>query len=199
MFLPVSLTFKGTQKFLALAEEVPYDLRFPVGEFEPPATISPATLSAWIAEISDFPKQLSELTNGLPADQKAWRYRPGGWSIKQVVHHCADSHMNSYIRFKLALTEELPAIRPYFEDRWAELPENQADDISDSLQLLVALHRKWVVLLNALTSEQLQLQFKHPEHGTVTALDENIGIYAWHCRHHLAHVKQALRMNAPAS
>ena len=175
-----------------MTENELYALRFPVGEFQKPSSIDAATVERWIAEIAAFPQQVAELTSTLSTEQKNWRYRPGGWTIKQVVHHCADSHMNSIIRFKLALTEDTPAIRPYFEDRWAELPDDLSDDLSDVLMLLTGLHRKWVVLLNSLTPEQLKRDFMHPEHGARTELDENIGIYAWHCRHHLAHIRQAL-------
>lgn len=169
-----------------------YLLRFPVGEFTPPNQITRQNLDAWIAEIAAFPNQLRQLSQHLDQAQKAWVYRPGGWSIQQLVHHCADSHMNSLIRFKLALTENNPNIRPYHEDRWAELTDGNNDDLEDSLLLLTGLHAKWVRLLASLTDEQWQREFVHPEHGQRFSLDENTGIYAWHCRHHLAHVQLAL-------
>ncbi|MCL4112531.1 UNVERIFIED_CONTAM: hypothetical protein GTU68_061038 [Idotea baltica] len=169
-----------------------HPLRFPVGEFSPPPEITPHHRSAWINEIAAFPQQVRDLTKHLDQTQKAWVYRPGGWSIRQLVHHCADSHMNSLIRFKLALTEESPDIRPYYEDRWAQLADGNSDNLEDSLLLLTGLHAKWVRLLNSLTAEQWQREFVHPEHGQRFSLDENAGIYAWHCRHHLAHIQLAL-------
>ena len=120
-------------------------------------------------------------------------YRPDGWTIKQVVHHCADSHMNSLIRFKLALTEDQPTIRPYFEDRWATLVDSLSDDITPAIGLLTHLHTKWVQVLRALTPEDLKRTFVHPEHGTVFTLEDTIGSYAWHCAHHSAHIRQALQ------
>lgn len=167
-------------------------LRFPVGKFVAPDTIRPSDIEFWISEITHFYDQLKTITKGLSVAQLNWQYRPQGWTIKQVVHHCADSHMNSFIRFKLALTEENPTIRPYYEDRWAELSDGLDNDIDDSLLLLAALHRKWSKLLKQLTPVQLEKTFVHPESGETFTLKENIGIYAWHCRHHLAHIKQAI-------
>jgi len=167
-------------------------LRFPIGTFQPPPQITPTLLESWIAEIAAFPQQVQDLTHGLSPTQKAWVYRPGGWSIKQLVHHCADSHMNSLIRFKLALTEDMPAIRPYYEDRWADLFDGRDDNLEDSILLLKGLHAKWTHLLTSLTAEQWKRQFVHPEHGQRFSLDENAGIYAWHSRHHLAHIQLAL-------
>ena len=118
-------------------------------------------------------------------------YRPGGWTIKQVVHHCADSHMNSLIRFKLALTEDLPTIKPYFEERWAELADYH-NPISDSLIILQGVHNRWVTLLKSLDQEQLKRDFIHPEHQKRFTLKETMALYAWHCQHHLAHIEQAL-------
>lgn len=169
-----------------------YELRFPVGEFEKPEVITDEHLRSWIADIESFPSKVVELTGDLSREQKNWKYRPDGWMIKQVVHHCVDSHINAIIRFKLALTEDRPTIRPYFEDRWANLVDDLDDDLSDSVMLLTALHRKWVKLLRSITPTELKREFIHPEYGTIVSIDENIGIYAWHCRHHLAHVQQAL-------
>ena len=167
-------------------------LQFPIGEFAKPTNIDSTTINQWIEEIENFPARLNELTSNLTKEQLNWKYRPKGWSIKQVVHHCADSHMNSLIRFKLALTEDSPTIRPYHEDKWAELIDSQDDRILDSILLLIALHSRWVKILRNLTVEDLKKEFVHPEHGTKTSLEENIGIYAWHCNHHFAHIELAI-------
>ena len=169
-----------------------YKLKFPIGEFKKPDIITPSILVNWIDQINQFPYKLSELVENLSVEELNWVYRPKGWTIKQVVHHCGDSHMNSLIRFKLSLTENSPVIKPYLEDKWAELPDSQSDDIQDSLLLIKSLHAKWTMLLTSLTPQQLEKTFTHPEHGETISLKENIGIYAWHCAHHLAHVKQAL-------
>ncbi|BDS09754.1 putative metal-dependent hydrolase [Aureispira anguillae] len=170
-------------------------LKFPIGEFVRPSTITPTIISQWIEDIRDFPHRLEEILVGLTTTQINWKYRPNGWTIKQVVHHCADSHINSIIRFKLALTEDTPTIRPYWEDRWAELSDSLEDDLSDSLLLIKGLHSKWSKLLTRLSNTELERSFVHPEHGKHFSLKENIGIYAWHCRHHLAHIQQAIHSN----
>lgn len=169
-----------------------HQLKYPFGEFEVPSYINENQLNLWIHEIKQFPFRVRKITENLTKEELELIYRPEGWSIKQVVHHCADSHMNSYLRFKLALTEDNPAIRPYFEDRWAELIDSQTTDLSDSILLLEFLHKRWVFLLERLTEEQLEKTFFHPESKVETSLKENIGIYAWHCAHHLGHIKQAL-------
>lgn len=168
------------------------DLKYPIGKFIKPETINDTTIRQWISDIQQFPSSLEALVTPLSIEQVNWRYRPGGWMIKQVVHHCADSHINSLIRFKLALTEDAPTIRPYFEDRWAELIDSLDDNLNDSLMLIKGLHSKWVTLLNSLSEQDLDKTFIHPEHGKSFTLRENIGIYAWHCNHHLAHIRQAL-------
>ncbi len=167
-------------------------LKYPIGKFEKPENITVADISNWMQDIKNFPHELYQLTNKLSPEQLQLTYRPGGWSVKQVVHHCADSHMNSLIRFKLALTEDTPTIRPYYEDRWAELTDGLDDNIEPALNILQGVHQKWVLLLQSLTEAQLELTFIHPEHGKHFSLKENIGIYAWHGKHHLAHIKLAL-------
>ena len=169
-----------------------YQLKFPIGEYNPPKEINPQHVSDWIQSIESFPKKVKELTQHLTIEQKNWRYRPNGWKIKQVVHHCADSHINSITRFKLAVTEDNPTIRPYYEDRWAELIDSHDDNLEDSLMLLTGLHNKWVKLLKNFSATDLKKEFIHPEHGRKFVLDEAIGMYAWHCNHHLAHIKQGL-------
>lgn len=163
-------------------------LKFPIGTFKKPTEITAALLQDFISLIAEFPAQLRQETARLSDAQLDTAYRDGGWTLRQVVNHCADSHMNSLIRFKLALTEEKPTIKPYFEDRWAELPDSKNMPIEPALQMLEGIHIRWVVLLKSLTEEQLKRSFIHPEHGKEICLDENIALYAWHCQHHLAHI-----------
>jgi hypothetical protein len=167
-------------------------LRFPIGPFQRPLQIESQHVKQWIDVIARFPSLIDLETRGLSVEQLNGSYRPAGWSIKQVVHHCADSHMNSFIRFKLALTERRPTIRPYFEDRWAELADSQCDDLSGSIAILSGVHMRWALLLRSLGPEELARSFNHPESDRIIALDETVGLYAWHCEHHLAHVRQAL-------
>ncbi len=167
-------------------------LKYPIGKYSAIADPSGTQMEEWLEQLTAFPAQMRDLVKGITPEKSRWRYRPEGWSIAQVVHHCADSHLNSYTRFRLALTEEQPHIKPYHEDRWAELPDAQMDDLSDSLLLLHALHRRWVYLLRSLTADQWGRTFQHPEHGEIYSLKETLGQYAWHGLHHLAHVRQAL-------
>ncbi len=170
-------------------------LRFPIGKFKKPDSISTKEIEQWISEIEFFPSRLQELIGGLNDASLEWKYRPNGWSVKQVVHHCADSHMNSFIRFKLCLTEDTPTIKPYFEDRWAELPDTVEMDISESIKILEGLHKRWTKLLKSLHPIDLEKAFIHPEHGIRFSLVENIALYAWHSKHHLAHIEQAISGN----
>jgi len=170
-------------------------LKFPIGEYTPNKNPNSDLIALCIKQIEAFPASIENLTKNISVETLNWRYRPNGWTVKQVVHHCSDSHMNSLIRFKLTLTEENPTIKPYFEDKWAELIDSQDNDISYSLSLLNGLHKKWVILLKSLTEEQLELEFIHPEHGEKFNLAESIGNYAWHCNHHLAQIKNAIDSN----
>ncbi len=163
-------------------------LKFPIGKFQKPAELTKEILNGFIKDIETFPVRLRKEVGSLNDAQLDTPYRPDGWTIRQVVHHCADSHMNSLIRFKLALTEDKPTIKPYYEERWAELADSKTMPISPSLNLLEGLHARWTVLLNSLTEKELQKSFIHPEHGKEFRLDENLGIYAWHCNHHLVHI-----------
>jgi hypothetical protein len=140
-----------------------------------------------IEQIAEAPMRLREAVRGLSAEQLDTAYRPGGWTIRQVVHHVPDSHMNSYVRFKLALTEEEPIIRPYMEDRWAMLEDSRVTPLETSLALLDALHERWVMLLRLLSTEDFSRTFRHPDLGLVS-LGRNTGLYAWHGRHHVAHI-----------
>jgi len=163
------------------------DLRYPVGKFQFPESVSDADREKWIGDIAETPKKLGEAVAGLDAVQLETPYRPGGWTVQQVVHHLADSHMNSYIRFKLAVTEDEPTIKAYDEAVWAELADARDTRVDDSLELLESLHRRWVRFLRSLGAEALARTFKHPEIGTVSVV-QNIALYAWHGRHHVAHI-----------
>lgn len=163
-------------------------LKFPIGKFEKPPVLTDLLRESFITDIETFPARLRKEVASLNDSQLDTPYRPDGWTIRQVVHHCADSHMNSIIRFKLALTEDKPTIKPYFEDRWAELADTKNLSIEPSLLLLEGLHTRWTKLLRSLSLEDLKRSFIHPEHGREIVLEENLGIYAWHCNHHLAHV-----------
>ncbi|MFD2825845.1 YfiT family bacillithiol transferase [Leeuwenhoekiella polynyae] len=168
------------------------ELKYPIGIFEKPETITASQIENWIHTIQDFPRSITQLTKNLSKDSLAKTYRLDGWNIKQLVHHCADSHMHAFIRFKLALTENTPQIKPYFEDKWAELPDTASTPIEASLKLIEGLHLRWAILLKVLEPEDLERTYIHPEHGKQFTLAETIGMYDWHCRHHLAHIKNAL-------
>ena len=163
------------------------DPRYPVGRFEPPAEYTPALRGQFISQLAEAPSRLREAVRGLDARQLRTPYREGGWTPAQIVHHVADSHLNAYTRFKLALTEDAPTIKPYMQDAWANQPDATDPDVEVSLVLLEALHRRWVTLLRSLTPEQFARVFVHPEMGRVT-LDRTLGMYAWHGRHHAAHI-----------
>ena len=172
------------------------ELKFPIGKFVTPESITKEIIDSAISEIQKFPSLVKEEIQNLNDDDLNLRYRPEGWTISQVVHHCADSHINSYVRFKLALTENLPTIKPYEESLWAELPDSKLSPFV-SLKLLKALHERWVFILKSLSEEDLDKEFIHPEQFEKISLKENILVYSWHCRHHLAHIRQAkeLRFN----
>lgn len=171
------------------------DLKFPIGKFQFNPDVSYEEIQQWIATIQSFPKEIEKITQSLTTEQFNWRYRPEGWSIKQVVHHLADSHMNALIRIKLALTEDTPVIRPYDEARWAELSDSLNDDISVSLKIINGIHEKWIHILKHLSNEQWNKMYFHPQHQRLFSVKEGLGIYDWHCKHHLAHIKQALDNN----
>jgi hypothetical protein len=167
-------------------------LKFPIGQFQKPDFISQNDLKIWIETLENFPSKIKKLTSTLSVEELHWIYRPQGWCIKQVVHHCADSHINSFIRFKLALTEDLPIIKPYEEQLWAELIDGNSNDIFPSLQIIEGVHKRWVLLLKSFGEKELKRQFIHPTNNKTSSLEETIGTYAWHCNHHLAHIEQAL-------
>ena len=167
-------------------------LSYPVGIFKAPDTITQAHLVKWIKTIEGFPASIERLVQGLSSDQLQWRYRPEGWTIHQVIHHCSDSHMNALTRFKWALTEDNPVIKPYEEALWAELPDTRDLPIEIPLSLLKALHVRWTHLLRRLTPKELKRTFIHPADQSTLTLAENIGKYDWHCRHHFSHIMQAI-------
>jgi hypothetical protein len=165
------------------------DLRFPVGKFRYDGPFTEQDKTSLLKQISDAPAQLRAAVQGLSESQLDTRYRPDGWTVRQVVHHVPDSHLNSYVRFKLALTEDEPTIKPYAEDRWANLADTKTTPTEISLTLLDALHDRWVRLLRSLTAEDWKRKLRHPERGTMT-LEENLALYAWHGRHHVAHITE---------
>lgn len=163
------------------------DLKYPTGRFKFDGEVTRGEIQNWIAEIETLPRRLREAVESLSEAQLDTPYRPGGWSVRQVVHHLGDSHLNSYVRFKLALTEDRPRIKPYYEDRWADMPDSRSADVEDSLAFLEVLHKRWVKLLRSLKDEDWQKEFDHPESG-VNSLAKTLALYAWHGNHHLAHV-----------
>lgn len=165
------------------------DLRFPVGKFHYDGPPNDQQKQAFLHEIEQAPTKLRAAVKGLSDSQLDTPYRPEGWTVRQVVHHVPDSHLNSYVRFKLALTEDEPTIKPYAEDRWAELSDTKATPIDVSLTLLESLHDRWVRLLRSLTPEQWKRTFRHPELGPMT-LEKTLALYAWHSRHHVAHITE---------
>ncbi len=173
------------------AEELE-QLKYPIGEFKCPKIITQEYISQWIEVLEQFPSKLSNLVVDLSDAQLDTAYRPGGWTVRQVVHHVSDSHHHSYIRFKWALTEDKPVIKYYFEALWAELSDAKHAPIQMSLDHLKAVHFKLVYLLKSLSDEALNKSFIHPEHNEEVVLKKNIGIYAWHCNHHYAHIENLL-------
>ena len=171
------------------------NLKYPIGQVNIPNRISKEIISIWISDIEKFPSKLETLVQHLSEEQLNTPYRDGGWTVRQTIHHCGDSHVNSYIRFKWTLTEEQPTIKAYYEDRWAELFDTIEAPILLSLKFIKALHAKWVYLLKGLTEEDLNKSFIHPESGARISLKKNIGLYAWHCNHHYAHIENLLIRN----
>ena len=162
------------------------DLRYPIGRFDPTAPVSPMMRAPAIDTIAQLPAQMAAGVDGLSEAQLDTPYRPGGWTVRQVVHHVADSHMNAFVRLKMALTEDTPTIKPYDQDAWSTLADMRLP-IDISLSLLRGIHTRWVTVLRSLAPEQFSRTFNHPEIGVMT-LDSQIQMYAWHSRHHLAHI-----------
>ena len=163
------------------------DLRYPVGQFRFPESVSQEERNKLVEQIAEAPMRLRAAVAGLSDSQLDTPYRPGGWTVRQVVHHVPDSHLNSYMRFRLALTEDQPTIKTYQEARWAELPDARTAPIEVSLRLLECLHSRWIGLLRSLGDEQWKRTFRHPDLGLIS-LEQNAALYAWHGRHHVAHI-----------
>ena len=165
------------------------DLRYPVGKFKYDGPPGDEQKQAYLNDIASTPANLRAAVKGLSDAQLGTPYRPGGWTVRQVVHHVPDSHMNSYVRFKLALTEDEPTIKPYAEDKWAELADSKATPIEVSLTLLDSLHDRWVRLLQSLSPDDWKKTFRHPALGAMT-LEKTLALYAWHGKHHVAHITE---------
>src|SRR5438270_8638581 len=163
------------------------DLRYPIGPFKLDGTQTREQIQRAISEIAEAPAKFRAAVEGLSPDQLDTPYRPEGWTVRQVVHHVPDSHLNSYCRFKLALTENEPTIKAYHEDRWAELDEARTAPVEVSLALLESLHKRWVLMLKSLAPSDFDRGFRHPELGLIS-LAQNVCLYGWHGRHHVAHI-----------
>lgn len=163
------------------------DLRYPVGKLTFDDVVTPGKRTAWIRQIAELPGALAAAADGMTEAQIGTPYRPGGWTVREVIHHVADSHLNAYTRFKLALTEDNPTIKPYDEGAWAALADTPHTPIAVSLRLLDALHTRWVAVLEAMKAEDFARPLVHPVNGPMT-LDRLLQLYAWHGRHHTAHV-----------
>lgn len=167
-------------------------LKFPIGHFSMPEIFDQKQINTWISEIEALPDQLKNATENLTDEELNQTYRPEGWTLRQVVHHIPDSHINAYIRFKQAITEDVPVIRPYYEERWAETGEAKNGDIKLSIDLLAALHQRWVAFLKTLNQEDYQRKYIHPAQAKELTLANMLGMYAWHGKHHLAHITNTI-------
>jgi uncharacterized damage-inducible protein DinB len=170
------------------------DIRYPIGQCQYDGELSESQQQQFIGDIADAPYKLRLAVRGLSPEQLDTPYRPEGWTVRQVVHHLPDSHLNAFIRFKLALTEDKPTIKPYHENLWAELPDSRTAPVEISLTLLESLHSRWVVLLRSMTPSDFARTFVHPERGVQT-LDRTLALYAWHGNHHIAHITTLRKRN----
>lgn len=164
-------------------------LRYPIGKFTVPENVSESDRKKWISDLEELPNKLRNEINYFTEEMLGSSYKPGGWSARQVIHHVADSHMNAYIRFKLALTEDVPVIKPYIESLWAELPEAKSSPCEISLDLLDALHRRFVIMLRKMKPEDFERKFYHPENKKEMILKNVLALYSWHGNHHLGHIQ----------
>ena len=165
-------------------------LQYPIGRYRRPDVITKDHLQSWSEEIAALPGLLEAALDGWPDEQLDTPYRPGGWTVRQLVHHIADSHMNAHCRLRLALTEEQPTIKPYEQDGWVKLADADQMPVSHSLGIVRGVHARWAFLLKNLEANQLQRTFVHPEHGKVFTVEEMNGLYAWHGKHHVAHITE---------
>jgi hypothetical protein len=163
------------------------DLRYPIGKFHYEGPLTEETKQKYLADIEQTPAHLRTAVKGLSDQQLDTPYRPEGWTVRQLTHHVPDSHLNAYIRFKLALTEDEPTIKPYAEDRWAKLADTQTTPVEVSLTMLDSLHARWIRLLRSLKPDDWKRTFRHPELGLMP-LEKNLALYSWHGRHHVAHI-----------
>ncbi len=166
-------------------------LKYPIGKPQIPDLIESTHIKTWLDDIKQFPVRVIKEVTPLTDKELNYKYRPDGWTIQQVVGHCVDSHMNSIIRFKLALTENNPTIKPYEEAQWAELTDTINFGIKSATTLLAGIHQRWVFLLDKLDSTQLKKTYIHPDGNELVSLEQSIAIYAWHCNHHLQHIINA--------
>jgi hypothetical protein len=166
-------------------------LKFPVGIFIPPTQFSKESNDNFIEVLETFPQRIKEEVINCSDKELLQTYRPDGWNIRQLVHHCADSHSNAFIRLKFALTEQQPTIKPYNQDLWALLPDSNVLSIMPSLQMLEGIHARWSYLLKSLNNDEYNKSYIHPEYNKVVTIFEFVALYAWHCNHHLAHIKLA--------
>jgi hypothetical protein len=170
------------------------DPRYPVGKFKKPDAYTDASRKAAIEEIAALPAHLRKAVAGLTDAQLDTPYRDGGWTIRQVAHHLADSHVNAYIRMRFTVTEDKPTVKPYDENVWANLPDAKSGPVEPSLSILDGIHARWSAMLRTRKPEEFSRAFVHPEYGERT-LDWNLELYAWHCRHHVAHITEARKNN----
>ncbi len=167
-------------------------LKYPIGKYKSPDVITGSIISQWISDIELLPAFLRDTVKNLSESQLATPYRDGGWTVRQTVHHVPDSHMNAYCRFKLTLTEDRPTIKPYFENRWAELEDGRNASVETSLILVEAIHQRWVMLMRSMQPSDFKRTYVHPEYGKEFSLEYVAGLYAWHGKHHVAQIR-ALR------
>jgi uncharacterized damage-inducible protein DinB len=179
----------------SMPQDASVDLRYPVGRFVAPTETDAAALAIWRGDLAALPGKLRAAVAGLSGAQLDTPYRDGGWTVRQTVHHIADSHLNAYCRFRLALTEDLPTIKPYLEARWAELPDARMLPIAPSLEILDGVHARLIALVDAMTPAEWQRGFVHPEHGRTMTLAQTAALYAWHSRHHVAHITALRQRN----
>lgn len=174
----------------AATEATTMDARYPIGKFQMEREVTAAKREQAVEQIAEAPGKLRDALIGLDDEQLDTPYREGGWTVRQLAHHVADSHMNAYVRWKLALTETGPTIKPYEEKSWAELLDAKSMPVSVSLQLMRALHERWVTLIRGMKEEDFARTFKHPEHAGTQTVEWMLFLYAWHGRHHVAHVTE---------